>query len=158
MSSGRLLWDGKITSSAATMRQRPICPSSLPCWPHLNDVIAQMPYHKKATQEELLNLLPHKWKLKHQECVLTKQKEVVTLENQPCRLSFETLQSAVQTSSAATVAQVTKLFLSPDVEVKPGSKLTVTQDGVTTDYTRSGVPAVYPTHQEIILELFKEYA
>ena len=27
----------------------------------------QMPYHKKATQEELLNLLPHKWKLKHPE-------------------------------------------------------------------------------------------
>ena len=42
---------------------------------YLNDVIAQMPYHKKATQEELLNLLPHKWKLKHPECVLTKQKE-----------------------------------------------------------------------------------
>ena len=35
---------------------------------YLNDVIAQMPYHKKATQEELLNLLPHKWKLKHPEC------------------------------------------------------------------------------------------
>lgn len=43
---------------------------------YLNDVIAQMPYHKKASQEELLNLLPHKWKLKHPECVLTKQKEV----------------------------------------------------------------------------------
>lgn len=42
---------------------------------YLNDVIAQMPYHKKATQEELLNLLPHKWKLKHPECVLTRQKE-----------------------------------------------------------------------------------
>lgn len=97
-------------------------------------------------------------KVKDEWSKLTKQKEVVTLENQPCRLSFETLQSAVQTSSEATVAQVTKLFLSPDVEVKPGSKLTVTQDGVTTDYTRSGVPAVYPTHQEIILELFKEYA
>ena len=27
------------------------------------------------TQKELLNLLPHKWKLKHPECILTKQKE-----------------------------------------------------------------------------------
>lgn len=26
------------------------------------------------------------------------------------------------------------------------------------DYTRSGVPSTYPTHQEITLELFKEYA
>lgn len=26
---------------------------------YLNDVIARMPYHKMATHEELLNLLPH---------------------------------------------------------------------------------------------------
>ena len=83
---------------------------------------------------------------------------MVVLENQPCKLSFETLKSAVQTDSAATVAQITKLFVSPDVSIRAGSKITVTQDGVTTDYTRSGVPAVYPTHQEIVLELFKEYA
>ena len=89
---------------------------------------------------------------------LTKAEPVVTLENQPCKLSFETLKSAVQTDSAANIAQVTKLFVSPDVSIRAGSKITVTQDGVTTDYTRSGVPAVYPTHQEIVLELFKEYA
>ena len=41
---------------------------------YLNDVISQMPYYKKTTHEELLNLLPHKWKLKHPESVLTKQK------------------------------------------------------------------------------------
>ena len=89
---------------------------------------------------------------------LTKAEPVVTLENQPCKLSFEALKSAVQTDSAANIAQVTKLFVSPDVSIRAGSKITVTQDGVTTDYTRSGVPAVYPTHQEIVLELFKEYA
>lgn len=89
---------------------------------------------------------------------LTKTEPVVVLENQPCKLSFETLKSAVQTDSAATVAQITKLFVSPDVSIRAGSKITVTQDNVTTDYTRSGVPAVYPTHQEIVLELFKEYA
>ena len=83
---------------------------------------------------------------------LTKTEPVVVLENQPCKLSFETLKSAVQTDSAATVAQITKLFVSPDVSIRAGSKITVTQDGVTTDYTRSGVPAVYPTHQEIVLE------
>ena len=26
---------------------------------YLNDIIARMPYHKKAIHEELLNLLPH---------------------------------------------------------------------------------------------------
>ncbi len=88
---------------------------------------------------------------------LTKTEPVVVLEDQPCRLSFETLRAAVQTDTAAAVTQITKLFVSPDVVIRPGSKITVTQDNVTTDYTRSGVPAVYPTHQEIVLELFKEY-
>ena len=97
-------------------------------------------------------------KVKDEESKLTKKEEVVTLENQPCRLSFETLKSADQTVSAANITQVTKLFISPDVEIKPGSKLTVTQDGVTTAYVRSGFPAVYPTHQEIILDLFEKYA
>ena len=40
---------------------------------YLNDIIARMPYHKKAAHEELIKLLPHQWKLQHQENVLTKQ-------------------------------------------------------------------------------------
>ncbi len=88
---------------------------------------------------------------------LTKTGPVVVLEDQPCKLAFETLRPAVRTDTAAAVTQITKLFVSPDVVIRPGSKITVTQDNVTTDYTRSGVPAVYPTHQEIVLELFKEY-
>ena len=86
------------------------------------------------------------------------ESEVVVLQDQPCRLSFEKLQTAIQSESAATITQSTKLFVSPDVTIKAGSKLTVTQDNATTDYTRSGVPSTYPTHQEITLELFKEYA
>ena len=39
---------------------------------YLNDVISQMPYHTKASYEELLQLLPHKWKLTHPEPVMTK--------------------------------------------------------------------------------------
>ena len=89
---------------------------------------------------------------------LTKDVEVVVLENQPCKLSFEKLQTAIQSDSAATITQVTKLFVSPDISINAGSKITVSQDNVTTDYTCSGVPAIYPTHQEIILELFKDFA
>lgn len=89
---------------------------------------------------------------------LTKSEPVIVLENQPCKLSFETLKAAVQTDSAATVSQITKLFVSPDVTIKAGSKLTITQDGITADYAYSGIPAVYPTHQEIILELFERWA
>lgn len=39
---------------------------------YLHDIISQMPYHTKASYEEFLQLLPHKWKLKHPESVMTK--------------------------------------------------------------------------------------
>lgn len=97
-------------------------------------------------------------KVEDEKTGLTNHKPVVVLENQSCKLSFETISSANQTESVATITQTTKLFVSPDVNIKPGSKLTVTQNGITTDYMSSGVPAVYPTHQEIILELFERWA
>ena len=85
--------------------------------------------------------------------------DVVVLEDQPCRLSFKTInQTSPQDNGAAALTQITKLFLDPDIEVKAGSKLTVTQNGVTTDYNCSGKPAFYTSHQEIILTLWKGWA
>ncbi len=110
----------------------------------------------EATYSGILTVTEMK-KDKDEKSKLTKTEPVIVLENQPCKLSFETLKAAVQTDSAATVTQITKLFVSPNVSIRAGSKITVTQDGVTTDYARSGIPAMYPTHQEIILELFKEF-
>ncbi len=97
-------------------------------------------------------------KVRDERTKLTVEKDAVVLEGQPCRLSFETLKAAQQTGSAAGITQVIKLFLAPEITVKPGSKVTVTQDGVTADYKCSGVPAVYPAHQEIILELSERWA
>ena len=88
---------------------------------------------------------------------LTDFQEVPLLEDQPCKLSFENL-STTDENHVATMAQAVKLFLSPDVSIKPGSKITVTQNGVTTEYSSSGVPAKYPTHQEIMLKLFERWA
>ncbi len=96
-------------------------------------------------------------KVKNEVTKFTGYEDVVVVSEQPCRLSFEKLQTAIQSESAATVAQTTKLFVSPEISIKPGSKITVTQAGVTADYTCSGVPAVYQTHQEIILDLFKDW-
>lgn len=97
-------------------------------------------------------------KVKDEKQKLTTGKAVVVLENQPCKLSFEGLQVAGQTASSASVTQTTKLFISPDVTIKAGSRMTVTQAGKTTVYTHSGIPAVYDTHQEIILDLFEDWA
>ena len=88
---------------------------------------------------------------------MTNFQEVTVLENQPCKLSFETLTSS-NGDPVATVSQSVKLFLSPDVVIKAGSKIIVTQNGRTTEYSNSGVPAVYPTHQEIMLTLFEGWA
>lgn len=82
-------------------------------------------------------------------------KDVVVLENEPCRLSYATITNTNQTETAASVVQTIKVFLAPEIQVKPGSKLTIIQNGVTAEYTNSGKPAYYSTHQEIMLELFK---
>ena len=85
--------------------------------------------------------------------------DVVVCENIPCRLSFKTINNTNQTDTAASaVVQITKVFLAPEIQVKPGSKLTITQNDVTTEYKSSGEPAFYSTHQEIVLELFEGWA
>ena len=85
--------------------------------------------------------------------------DVVVLENQPCKLSFQTVNSTTATETGASaVTQTVKLFIAPEVKVKPGSKITVTQNNITTEYQNSGEPAMYSTHQAIVLELFKGWS
>lgn len=90
--------------------------------------------------------------------ITRKNKEVSVVENQPCKLSFEKLNAVVQTGTAAKQTQGTKLFIAPEIKVKPGSKIIVEQNGVTTAYSASGEPAVYFSHSEYMLELFKGWA
>lgn len=97
-------------------------------------------------------------KVKDKESGLTKQGEVILLENQPCHLSKESSAPAEQTVSAAQVSQTVKLFIAPDIQIKAGSKITVTQAGITAMYTHSGKSTVYDTHQEILLDLFEKFA
>lgn len=87
--------------------------------------------------------------------ITRKNEEVTIVENQPCKLSFEKLNAVVQTETAAVLTQGAKLFVAPEIVVKPGSKIIVEQNGVKTEYFASGQPAVYATHQEIMLELSK---
>lgn len=89
---------------------------------------------------------------------ITYQGEVTVLEKQPCKLSFEKIQAAVQTEFGAAVSQSVKLFIAPEIEIKSGSKIVVTQNGITTAYKSSSEAAIYPSHQEIMLELWKGWA
>lgn len=82
--------------------------------------------------------------------------DVVT--DQPCRLSYSSNSSAEKGERASGKEQVIRAFLAPEVEVRPGSRITITQNGRTTAYAQSGQPAVYATHQEMILKLWEEWA
>ena len=83
--------------------------------------------------------------------------EVPVLLAQRCRLSYKTI-TVTGDGNTASLSQEIKLFISPDVEIKPGSKIEVTQDGIKTAFTNASVPAVYDTHQEIALKLFDRWA
>ncbi|KXG78283.1 hypothetical protein [Thermotalea metallivorans] len=89
---------------------------------------------------------------------ITKHEEVIVLENQPCRLSYDNISTTKSTESAHEVSQTIKLFIASEVEIKAGSKLVINQNGTTKAYECSGEPAIYPTHQEINLKLFKGWA
>lgn len=83
--------------------------------------------------------------------------DVDVLTDVPCRLSVSS-SPPVSDGDVAKATQTVKLFYAPEIIIKEGSKITVTQNGVTTAYKQSGVPAVYQTHTETVLELFKGWA
>lgn len=85
--------------------------------------------------------------------ITRKNEEVLVAKNQPCKLSYEKLNAVQQTETAANIMQGVKLFIAPEIKIKNGSKIIIEQNGIKSEYALSGVPAVYPTHQEIILEL-----
>lgn len=89
---------------------------------------------------------------------LTKTIEETVLNKQKCRISFEDIYVNTETDTESKKNQKIKLFIAPEILIKPGSKIVVTGRGRTTTYKNSGEPAVYETHQEIMLELWKGWA
>lgn len=73
-------------------------------------------------------------------------------EDIPCKLSKKTINPSSETDIASTIKYVPMLFIAPEIEVKPGSKIKVTQHGVEREFEQSGEPFVYDTHQEIMLQ------
>lgn len=88
---------------------------------------------------------------------LTKSNEKIVFENVPCRLSFSNIPAASGNGTVVSKQQTVKLFLAPEISIKAGSKIVVTQNGVTQEYKNSGEAAIYESHQEINLELFRRW-
>lgn len=90
---------------------------------------------------------------------LTDFEEKPLIQDQPCKLSFETLTST-SGDPVAVVSKTAKLFLSPDVEIPAGCKIVVTRFNNLErkfTYSKSGEAGVFTNHQEIQLVPFKEY-
>lgn len=87
----------------------------------------------------------------------TKLVDKVLIEDQPCRISFSNIYTVNESSHSGLKQQTIKLFIAPEINIKEGSKIIVNHDGIESLFSKSGVPAVYPTHQEINLEIFKDW-
>lgn len=84
--------------------------------------------------------------------------EVPIVLNEPCRLSHKRESTIDVNSGAPYVAQTIVLFIRPDLNIKEGSVIEITQNGVTNKYRRASKPAIYTHHQEVALELYEDHA
>ena len=96
--------------------------------------------------------------VRNPETYQTTQQLVPVLLDEPCRLSYNHEQSTNIQNGAAVVSQSITLFIRPDLKIKAGSVIEVTQNGVTEKYKGSGKPAVYTNHQQIVLQLYEDNA
>lgn len=95
--------------------------------------------------------------VKDEETKITGNVPVAVHEDVPCKLSFESMDAAIPGEAAVKTVSV-KLFIAPEIAINPGSRIDVEHGGERISYKRSGVPAIYSTHQEIMLELFERWA
>lgn len=94
----------------------------------------------------------------HPNTFQTTHELVAVIVDEPCRLSYNREQATNIQSGAAVVSQGITLFIRPDLVIRTGSVIEITQNNVTERYKGSGKPAVYRNHQEIVLELDEENA
>lgn len=112
--------------------------------------IEQM-YEDSCTVYEQMDVFDKKTKVK-------KGKRVAILEDEPCRLSFSRLGAGEKADPASMPPQTVKLFISPDIDIKTGCVIEIRHKGRTYEYERSGQPAVYSSHQEIVLQLRERWS
>lgn len=86
----------------------------------------------------------------------TSYKEVYTFTT-PCKLSFSTTDTSRDTALVSGVNLVATLFIPPEIELKPGSKIVIVQEEITHIFENSGIPLRYFTHKEVKLRLAQEW-
>lgn len=85
-------------------------------------------------------------------------KETLVHKDIPCKLSQSISETGLDKTSNEEgynkISRHIKLFISNDTEIKAGSKIIVNYNGLEETFKNASVPAVYPTHQEVVLERF----
>lgn len=99
-----------------------------------------------------------KQSVKDQETKVMRQEEVLFQEEIPCHFSFSGTEPVSDSATVTAITQTMKLFLAPELIIPPGSRIEVIQNGRVESYSQSGKAAVYFSHQEIPLKIWKEYA
>ena len=84
---------------------------------------------------------------------ITRYGEILKYENLPCHLTYSNISQANSNGKYTITSQVVKLYLSPDVEIKPGSIIEILGNNKHLKYKCSGKPILTLSHQEIILEI-----
>lgn len=93
---------------------------------------------------------PETWQTSHE--------LVPVVTDEPCRLSHSRTSTIDVNNGAPVVTQTIVLFIRPDLTIKEGSVIEITQHGVTNKYKRSSKPFIYTNHQEVDLELYEDNA
>ena len=98
-------------------------------------------------------------KVKDSTTKITSLQQSTLYSNQPCRVSFSKLASSVPNDITNDISLSAKLFISNSLTIPSGSDIVVTtQENVTYNFKSSSVAAIYPTHQELLLELNEVHA
>lgn len=83
---------------------------------------------------------------------VTDFKDVTLYENQPCRISQQSVTKTANNHVVSEVDKVINLYIAPELDIPAGSKILVTYNNRTTEYKSSSLPALYDTYQKIQLE------
>lgn len=91
---------------------------------------------------------------------MTTQTRKLLLENEPCRLSYQTQAFASLVSSqdegVPSNYQSCKLFIAPEHDIPENSEIEVVRHGRSLRFKRSSVPIIHTNHQEVMVEVWDQ--
>lgn len=92
----------------------------------------------------------------------TEFEKIIKYDCIPCRISSKSYlfgeNAASEKKNLLAVSKKTKIFLPPEYEIKPGSIIEVTSHDKKIVFAKSGEMSFYSSHNEVTVELLKNYA